>query len=262
MQSWEWGLVKSDGGDWRAIRLIAIDQTNKIVGGIAILARSFPLIGALYYAPRGPILADWSQKTVLEALLDSVRQRGKNDGAMALKIDPAIPSDRHDLLATLKGLGFQRPADQDAQGFGGTQPKAVMILDIAGKSEDELLMIFKAQCRRNVRIAEKKGVTVISECTREHLVPFYDLLKITGERDGFTIRPFSYYETLWYKLVENNLAKLFLTQFEGQYLSGALCFNIGDKAVYVYGASSNENRNVMPNYAMQWAMIKWARDKD
>jgi lipid II:glycine glycyltransferase (peptidoglycan interpeptide bridge formation enzyme) len=135
-----------------------------------------------------------------------------------------------------------------------------MILDIDGKYDDDLLMIFKAQCRRNVRIAEKKGVTALTGCSREHLVPFYDILKITALRDGFTVRPFSYYETLWDQLVENGLGKLFLTEFEGQYLSGALCFTIGDKAVYVYGASSNENRNVMPNYAMQWAMIRWARD--
>ena len=179
---------------------------------------------------------------------------------MLLKVDPAIPTDSHEKLAALKLLGFRRPADQDAQGFGGTQPKAVMILDIEGKSDDDLLATFKAQCRRNVRIAEKKGVEVLTQTSRVDLEAFYDLLKVTAARDGFTVRPLRYYQALWDQLVENSLGKLFLTRYEGQYLSGALCFLIGDKCTYVYGASSNENRNVMPNYAMQWSMIRWARD--
>ena len=264
LQSWEWGQVKStDGGAWRPIRLGAFNGKGELIGGMSILARSFPVVGTLYYAPRGPILTDWSPSSggaLLRDLIAAVRERGKRDGAMALKIDPAIPSSEPDKLKLLTDLGFSRPTGQDAQGFGGTQPKAVMIMQVDGRTDDELLMSFKPQCRRNVRIAEKKGVEVISECTREQLQPFFDLYKTTAERDGFTGRPLSYFENLWDNLAENGLAKLFLTRYESQYLSGAMCFVIGDKAVYVYGASSNENRNVMPNYAMQWAMIRWARD--
>jgi peptidoglycan pentaglycine glycine transferase (the first glycine) len=260
LQAWEWGLVKADGGDWRPLRLAAFNGKSEIVAGISILARQLPLVGTLYYAPRGPILADWSDSGLLGELLGAVKERAKTDGAMLLKIDPAIPSDRAGSLDILEKFGFQRPAGQDAQGFGGTQPRAVMVLEVDGKTDDDLLSVFKPQCRRNVRIAEKKGVTVVAEATREHLKPFYEILQVTAKRDGFTVRPFRYYEVLWDNLVENGLGRLFLTQFEGQYLSGALCFVTGDKCWYVYGASSNENRNVMPNYAMQWSMIRWARD--
>ena len=260
LQAWEWGLVKADGGDWRPLRLAVLNGKGEIAAGIAILVRNLPVVGALYYAARGPIMADWCDGALLGSLLEAVKERAKRDGAMLLKIDPAVPAQREDVVAMLTKLGFQRPADQDAQGFGGTQPKAVMVLQIGGKSDDELMAVFKAQCRRNIRIAERKGVTVIDNPTREHLRPFYDILKVTAARDGFTVRPYHYYEVLWDCLVANGLGRLFLTEFEGQYLSGALCFLTGDKCWYVYGASSNENRNVMPNYAMQWAMIRWARD--
>jgi lipid II:glycine glycyltransferase (peptidoglycan interpeptide bridge formation enzyme) len=258
LQSWEWGEVKG-AGEWRPIRLAAFDETGKITAGIAILARSLPVVGPLFYAPRGPLLADWSDTKLLKDLLGAVRERAGKDRAAFLKIDPAVPAEEQAVLKSLTCEGFGPPADSDPQGFGGTQPRCVMVLDLAGKSEDDLLAGMKGQCRRNIRIAEKKGIEVVSDTTREHVAPFYDLLKVTAERDGFTVRGQVYYETLWDKLVEHGLAKLFLTRYEGQYLSGALCFLIGDKCWYVYGASSNEHRNLMPNYAMQWAMIRWAK---
>ncbi|HEX5323646.1 MAG TPA: peptidoglycan bridge formation glycyltransferase FemA/FemB family protein, partial [Capsulimonadaceae bacterium] len=260
LQSWEWGEVKG-AGEWRPLRLAAFDEGGKITGGIAILVRSLPVVGTLYYAPRGPVMADWSNTKLLQDLLGAVREYAGKDRAAFLKIDPAVPSEQQATLKSLSCEGFGPPADSDPQGFGGTQPRCVMVLDIAGKSEEDLLAAMKPQCRRNIRIAEKKGIEVISDTTREYIAPFYEILKVTAERDGFTVRGQAYYETLWDKLAERGLAKLFLTRYEAQYLSGALCFLIGDKCWYVYGASSNEHRNLMPNYAMQWAMIRWAKEQ-
>jgi lipid II:glycine glycyltransferase (peptidoglycan interpeptide bridge formation enzyme) len=260
LQAWEWGLVKADGGDWRPIRIAAFSPDGDIVAGVSILARRIPVVGTIYYAPRGPVMANWGDEALLGDLVDAIKARARVDNAVLLKIDPAIPSGQADRLSALRRIGFQHPADQDAQGFGGTQPRAVMVLTIAGKSDEELMAGFKPMCRRNIRIAEKKGVVVATGLTREHLGQFHDLLLVTARRDGFTVRPRRYFEALWDNLVENGMGRLFLTEFEGRYLSGALCFLTGDKCVYVYGASSNDNRNVMPNYAMQWAMIRWARD--
>ncbi|HHX95677.1 MAG TPA: peptidoglycan bridge formation glycyltransferase FemA/FemB family protein, partial [Clostridia bacterium] len=90
---------------------------------------------------------------------------------------------------------------------------------------------------------------------------FYDILTVTAERDNFLVRSFEYFETLWDCLVEKGLAKLFMAEYEGHYIAGTLAFIFGDKAWYMYGASSNEHRNVMPNYLLQWTMIQWAKGK-
>ena len=44
-------------------------------------------------------------------------------------------------------------------------------------------------------------------------------------------------------------------------LSGAILTFCGKKSYYLYGASSNEFRDLSPNYLMQWTMIKRAIEK-
>jgi lipid II:glycine glycyltransferase (peptidoglycan interpeptide bridge formation enzyme) len=39
-----------------------------------------------------------------------------------------------------------------------------------------------------------------------------------------------------------------------------MVFAHGNRCWYLYGASSNEERQRMPNHALQWAAINWARD--
>ena len=258
LQSWEWGGVK--GADWTPIRL-GLFRGERLIGGVALLRRKLPLVGPFFYAPRGPLLDDWADEAALTALLGAIRDRAAKDGAAFLKIDPAVPVERTDVTALLTRHGFAPPPDFDVQGFGGTQPRCVMQLDLAGRTEADLLASFKPQVRRNIKLAtEKHGVEVVTDLTRDDLVVFNDLMQVTGARNGFRPRPLSYFQALWDHLVPAGMAKLFMTRYQGHILSGALCFLIGDKAWYVYGESSNEHRNVMPNYAMQWGMIRWARE--
>lgn len=50
------------------------------------------------------------------------------------------------------------------------------------------------------------------------------------------------------------------THPDGVLLSGALLALAGRKAYYLYGASSNEYREYLPNHHMQWHMMQYARE--
>lgn len=76
-----------------------------------------------------------------------------------------------------------------------------------------------------------------------------------AERNGITYRPKEYFK----RLIDNYDAKIFLSDFEGTPLSSAILIMYKDYAWYMYGASNNLHRNYMPNYQMQWEMIKYAR---
>ena len=260
LQAWEWGAVKSP--DWTPIRL-GVFRDGALVAGVALLQRTLPLVGPFYYASRGPLLRDWADEAALTALLQAVGERARQDGAAFFRADPAVPIERTDVVLRLQQHGFAPAVGGDAQGFGGMQPRCVMQLDLAGRNLDEIRASFKGQTRRNIKLAlEKHRVEVLTDVTRDDLATFHKLYVITGERDGYRPYSLSYLQKVWDALEPTGMAKLFLTRYEGQYLSGAICFAVGDKSWYVFGASSNEHRNVMPNYAMQWAMISWAKSLD
>ena len=139
--------------------------------------------------------------------------------------------------------------------FNTIQARYILRLDVEGKTEEEVMASFHPKTRYNARLAARKGVTVeikgIEACEE-----FHDLMLITGERDNFATRPVSYFRRIMEAFGDD--ARIYFAYYDGKVIAGALNVLCGDKVWYVYGASSNEYRNVMPNYLVQWEMIKWA----
>ena len=116
---------------------------------------------------------------------------------------------------------------------------------------------FHQKWRYNIRLAGRKGVTV-KEGTREDLKDFHKIMIETGNRDGFITRPLSYFEKMYDNMVPEGHMKLLMAYYEGKPISGVIPIFYGNKTWYLYGASSNQHRNLMPNYLLQWEMIKMA----
>ena len=256
LQCLEWGAVKRP--DWQPVA-VSLGPSSSPNATALVLRRDIPRTGRrIFYVPRGPIL-DWAQADVARALVERLREQAATQRAVLIKIDPAVPLPAPGVAATLRDLGFL-PSPDASGGFGGTQPRTVMKLDIAA-SPDEIMKGFHQKWRYNVRLAERKGIEVKQNCTRDDLPIFHELYRVTAARDGFTGRPLAYFQKLWDVLVTRDMAKLFITTYQGQPLSAALCFVLPPQCWYVYGASSNEHRNLMPNHLMQWTMMRWAKER-
>lgn len=255
LQSYEWGEIKGKG-EWEPLRLLIEDETNTPQAAISILVRKIPGLGRkIFYAPRGPVGAINNQE-LMDFLFGEVKRLAQEKGAIFLKIDPDI-SITNDLFRDyLKSRGFL--SAEKGEGFEGVQPKYVFRLDIT-PDEEALFSQFHQKTRYNIRLAQKKGVTIKEECSKEDLPAFFAILKETTERDKFLVRPYQYFSDLWDFLVPSGYLKLFMAYYEGKPIAGTLAFLFGDKAWYIYGASSNSHRNVMPNYLLQWTMIRWAK---
>jgi len=257
LQTMEWGEIKRASG-WEPFHAALMDG-EVICGAALVLKRRVTPIGhSIFYCPRGPTI-DYTDASAFSQLMGGIHSLARKERAILLKIDPAIAAPNHEIERLLREHRFRMPPEVSG-GFGGTQPRSVMKLDLT-KDEETLLANMKPKTRYNLRLAERKGVQVTDDCTEEDLRTFYDILLETARRDHFVVRSFSYFRLIWQHLVRNDLARLFVARYEGEMLAGALAFVLGRQCWYVYGASSNRRRNLMPNYLLQWRMIQWAKSQ-
>ena len=250
-QSLEWGKVKTN---WIKEVVLAEDENHKIIGSICVWIRKMPIFGNMMYSSRGPV-CDIHDKKVLEQLTDGIKELGKKYNAFVLRIEPDIKKDDQEFRKIVEEIGYK--IKDDAKDFKDEiQPRFVFRLDIKGKTEDEVLAGCHQKTRYNIRLAKRKGV-VVKEGTREDLKDFHKIMIETGSRDGFIIRSLDYFEKMYDELAPKHM-KLLMAYYEDKPISGIIPIMYGNKTWYLYGASSNEHRNLMPNYLLQWEMIRQA----
>lgn len=253
LQTTWWGRLKSTSG-WEYLPL-GVMENGALQATALILIKRLPLNRTLLYSPRGPL---YSNEDALLTLLHAGKDLAKKEKALVWKMDPAIARDDDQWMTFVEK---QKLKQVDAGlDFDGVQPRFVMTLNLHSSLEN-LLKDMKSKTRYNIRYAKRQGVDVRSAKNKADLMVFYDLLQETALRDNFTIRPLSYFEAMWEYLVENQLAQLFLAYFEDIPLAGAIAFRLGKTVWYVYGASSNQKRNLQAPHLIQWEMIKWAKSR-
>ena len=150
------------------------------------------------------------------------------------------------------------------------QPPDTSLVDLTA-SEEEILARMHQKWRYNIRLSQKKGVSVKkylgnSLNLSEKIDRFYELTKETNARDGNSSHAKEYYLDL-IKASAEQLAQgndvpqisLYIAEHEGEEIAAIMTLFSHDEAIYLYGASSNHKRNLMPNHLLQWTAIQDAK---
>ena len=87
------------------------------------------------------------------------------------------------------------------------------------------------------------------------------MMKITGERDGFGVHTYEYYQKTLELFSADGNAALLLARYEGKPLAGLIVLARGKRSWYLHGASNNEERNRMPTYLLQWEAMRWSAEQ-
>lgn len=251
IQSPEWSKVKAE---WKNSVIMVEDDDGNIRGAMNILIRKVPFLNyTLMLASRAPVCDPHDEET-FRALIDCARQLAKKHKSYALLLEPDVEREDKGFEELVTKMGFRLKSQ--SKNFEGINPRFVYRLDIAGKSEEELMQSFHQKTRYNIRLASRKGVEA-KIGTREDLPQFYKIMVETGVRDNFVFRSLEYFERMYDCMAPDHL-RLYLAVYEGRIIAGTLTIMYGKKCWYLYGASSNEHRNVMPAYLLQWEAIRWA----
>jgi len=203
------------------------------------------------YVPKGPLL-DYGNGQLLDRVLASLEELARTQRAIFIKIDPDVRLEERQVIEALQARGWCPSSEQ-------IQFRNTILIDLR-PGEDELLANMKAKTRYNIRLAARRGVRVRTG-NFDDLALFYEMYAETSRRDGFISRPFVYYHDAWGAFMEADLARLFLAEYQGEPLAGLIVFRFGRRAWYMYGASTEKHRHLMPNHLLQWEAMRWARSE-
>lgn len=253
LQSPQWAKVKEN---WENETIVIRDDNQKIKGIANILLRKVPIINKyIMYSPRG-FTCDIKDKTTIEEITKQIKIIAKKYNAFIFRTDPDVKSDNTEFKSLMKSLGYNQKKKSKKCYDDIVQPKYVFRLNIKDKTEEELLKSFKEKTRYNIRLAKRKGV-IVRNGEEKDLGIFYKILVQTSLRDKFNIRDFTYYKKIFTEM-GNKHVKIFIAEYNNTPIAASMAIMYGNKVWYLYGGSTNEYRNYMPNYLMQWEMIKWA----
>jgi lipid II:glycine glycyltransferase (peptidoglycan interpeptide bridge formation enzyme) len=136
-------------------------------------------------------------------------------------------------------------------------PRFTLVLDLE-KSEQQILEEMHPKGRYNIKLAEKKGIQIKEE---NDVTDFYNILEQTAKRDGFNINKKNTYQALIDTLKPKNKAKLYMAYHSGKPVAGVIILFLENTAIYFYGASANEYRELMAPYLLQWTAIQEAKKR-
>lgn len=254
MQDLNWGLVKNT---WKQ-EAVYLKKNNKIVAAMMILIQPVPYTNVtVAYAPRGPV-CDINDIDLINELIAEADPIIKKHKCYVLKFDPQVVySDKLDKI--FRDNGYKTSGSKISK-TEVIQPIYEAILNIENVNQDDLIDFLPSKVRYNTRLAFKKGVKVRYSRDKEDLKIFYDIYKITAERNQIGYRNYDYFERMLEAYDEDHL-RIYVAEHEGDKLSAAIITSYGGELYYVYSASSNEKRNLKPVYAMHYEMMKWAIEK-
>lgn len=242
LQTSAWGDLKAAFG-WQVER-VRVGNTGAQVLFRPLVAR-LPWALTFAYIAKGPVGDDWP------ALWPAVDRLCRRKRAVILKVEPDLWAPEN--AQALDAISSRFP------GFVGRsdpiQPRGTVTLSLEGSEEDWLARM-KQKTRYNVRLAEKKEVLVRPSTD---LDAFYQLMQVTGERDGFGVHRSDYFRRAYELFHPSGMCELLMAEYEGRPLAGLMVFARGSRAWYFYGASNDEERNRMPTYLLQFAAMRWAK---
>jgi len=247
LQSFEWGEFRKKTG----IKVIrkGFVENKKLDQAFQLTIHPIPHTSfTIGYLPKGVFPT--------KQLIEELEKIGKTEKCIFIQLEPNVVKDKDNnssfILRQLSLIPSAHPLFT----------KYTLEIDLT-KSEEEILKNMHPKARYNIKVAQKHGVIVKEEDTKQAFEEYLKLTEETTKRQGFFAHSKKYHELMWetLKAQDTNLltAHLLVARYNAVPLTTWVLFKFHDKLYYPYGASSNEYREVMHSTLEMWEAIRFGK---
>jgi peptidoglycan pentaglycine glycine transferase (the first glycine) len=257
LHDWAWADVASFDGQPQ--RRYVVEDAGAIVAIAAPQVRGLAVGRAFWYVPHGPVL-DYAAPEAgdrLRAMLIGLRIAARTHRSIAVKFEPRLAADAPE-LPLFGGRGLRQLADT-------LQVGRTRIVEL---TDDESLMAgFDKDTRYAVRRAEREGVRVSATedgIDVRAIDDLHGLVTETQRRAGFALPAAGRYRVAWRALGGAGRAAILEARRDDELLASGMVVIEGDRSFYLFSGSRREapgEPKHYASYALQWAMMRWARER-
>lgn len=245
LQSWEWGQWQEKLGRETA-RFFLNNDSGQTICSLQLVKMPLPLGQYYLYAPYGPVSDLRFKIEDLRILIQELRK--KFPDALFLRIEPRDKINFQSLnLSIFKSVNIQ--------------PGITLTVDLS-LAPDELLAKMHPKTRYNIKVAQRHNIEVQSELVVTPQYGLYveeviNLILQTQSRQNYRGHNKNYYRQFVDFFALNNHTNdlqitIYKALYQRQLLACGIMADFGKTRVYLFGGSSEQNKNLMAPYLMHW----------
>lgn len=231
-----WCRVLAASYGYKPLYFTQIDN-DKLTGLLAVMEVNSPITGkrgvSLPFTDHCPVIAEDGDQ--FDALLRKVLEQGQKSSWKTLEI-----------------RGGQRfLKDKSSSNTFLTHDLAL------NKKENDILISFRSSNRRNIKKAQKMGVTTTILESMDSIREFYRLNCLTRKDHGLPPQPFVFFKNFMEHIISAKKGMVILAGVnEGKNIAGAVLTSFGQKAIFKYGASNRNLQQLRANNLVMWEAIR------
>lgn len=247
ISSWAWGeFQKASGFDFR---YIGVYKNNLLIGALPIsIVRAKR--GDYLHLRHSPLI-DWDDMELVNEVVIYLKELAKNESVWFVRSSPLM-DEMDENKQLLKAFGFKRSLTHEVDA------EHTLALDLT-KSEEQLLTEMRKNTRYSIRKAEKLGVTVEIYNHTSKFDEFWKIFSDAVERNKWVAYSYDYLKEQFELFLKYDMSRLFLSKYEGEYISASIFTYYNGRSVYHHSGSLSATRDIPSTYLLQWEAIKYAK---
>lgn len=251
-QTWSYGAVR--WGEKNLSHLV-LRRDGEVVGMAQAVIKKVPFFQAgIAYIPWAPL---WRVKGVkpdigiFREVLRAVKEEYAGKRGLLVRVSPnEVSTATGEIVSALAEKGFKKTSQLYRTLLVDVRPP----LDALRKNLDQ-------KWRNQLNRAEKNGLEVVDGTSDDLFSNFLSLYNELLERKQFeTHVDVEEFRRIQKYLEEQSKMHIFLCFSEGRPVATLVGSAMGDRGIYLLGATNDEGMKTKGSYLLQWRMIQWLKE--